>query len=75
MLSSSINPEVGNMLLKNIERFLQDYKNDIYGGKQVDYSDIYYLWLIMGKRKILFDNIYTRLSTIEVKTEDDDLPF
>ena len=36
MLSSSINPEVGNMLLKNIERFLQDYKNDIYGGKQVD---------------------------------------
>lgn len=29
MLSSSINPEVGNMLLKNIERFLQDYKNDI----------------------------------------------
>lgn len=25
MLSSSINPEVGNMLLKNIERFLQDY--------------------------------------------------
>lgn len=46
MLSSSINPEVGNMLLKNIERFLQDYKNDIYGGKQVDYSDIYYLWLI-----------------------------
>lgn len=31
--------------------------------------------LDMGKRKILFDNIYTRLSTIEVKTEDDDLPF
>lgn len=40
MLSSSINPEVGNMLLKNIERFLQDYKNDIYGGKQVDYQQI-----------------------------------
>lgn len=31
--------------------------------------------LDMGKRKILFDNIYTRLSTIEVKTADDDLPF
>lgn len=31
--------------------------------------------LDMGKRKILFDNIYTRLSTIEVKTEDDELPF
>jgi len=31
--------------------------------------------LDMGKRKILFDNIFTRLSTIEVKTEDNDLPF
>ncbi|MCI8332148.1 MAG: protein kinase family protein [Clostridiales bacterium] len=31
--------------------------------------------LDIGKRKILFDNIYTRLSTIEVKFEEDDLPF
>ena len=31
--------------------------------------------LDLGKRKILFDNIYTRLSAIEVIIEDDDLPF
>ena len=28
-----------------------------------------------SKRKILFDNIYTRLSTIEVENDDEDLPF
>ena len=31
--------------------------------------------LDLGKRNILFDNIYTRLSAIEVIIEDDDLPF
>lgn len=31
--------------------------------------------LDLGKRKILFDNIYTRLSAIKVIIEDDDLPF
>ena len=28
-----------------------------------------------GKRRILFDNLFSRLSTIEVQTDDDDLPF
>ena len=28
-----------------------------------------------SKRKILFANIYTRLSTISMETLDDDLPF
>lgn len=31
--------------------------------------------LEIGKRKILFDNIYTRLATVRVETSDDDLPF
>lgn len=31
--------------------------------------------LDVGKRKILFDNIIARLAAIEVKSEDDDLPF
>lgn len=28
-----------------------------------------------SKRKILFDNIYTRLSTIQVENDDEELPF
>lgn len=31
--------------------------------------------LDFAKRKILFDNIYTRLSTIPIKLDDDELPF
>ena len=31
--------------------------------------------LSAAKQKILFDNIYNKLSTIEIKVEDDDLPF